>query len=601
VTEPSDADLRALAATALAEHRAGRLASAERAYRTILDRDPDNARMMSNLGLLLSGQGAHDEAVALLSSAAAAEPDNAVTLAALARALVAAGQAAAAEGPLVRVAELRPGAPDAHVELARLRLSLGRPQDAVPDLERALAQAPDHLAARLNLAAACRRLGRVTEAEAHYRQGLTLDPGNAHALRNLRILLVDQARYADALEAAEAFPDGLGEGHLSRGVALRNLGREAEALEAFEAALAAGAAPHAVLAEQAVALAVLGRSAEALVALDRAAALAPADPDVRLRSAQVRLSLGDFAGGWRDYEARLGQPNEAADAWRRVFEPRLAVGLDPAQVNGRRVLVIGEQGIGDQVMFASMLPDLMRDAAEVACLCDRRLVRLFASSFPDLQVIGLDQPLPSPTDFDTLAPMGSLGLLYRNRPAEFPGMPYLRPQPQVVAHWAERLGPRETALRVGLSWRGGVSRTRTAMRSIPLARFAPILALPDCAFVSLQYGDARAEVEAVNGGLTRPIRLFGPSEIEDFEDLAGLVANLDVIVSVQTSLVHLSGAMGAAGLVMIPRQAEWRYGASGTTLPWYRSIQVFRQQDDQGWAPVLGEVEAELRTRLGRV
>jgi hypothetical protein len=168
-----------------------------------------------------------------------------------------------------------------------------------------------------------------------------------------------------------------------------------------------------------------------------------------------------------------------------------------------------------------------------------------------------------------------------------------------VARWAERLGPADGRRRVGVSWRGGIDRTGRGARSMDLAQLRPLFDLPGCEFVSLQYGDVAGEVAAANAGLVSPIRVFPAADIDDFDDLAGLVRNLDLVVSVQTALVHLTGALGAPGLVMVPAMAEWRYGAHGATMPWYGSLRLFRQGEDADWAPVVEAVVREARARLG--
>ena len=222
------------------------------------------------------------------------------------------------------------------------------------------------------------------------------------------------------------------------------------------------------------------------------------------------------------------------------------------------------------------------------------------ASFPDL-AIATDATRLEPEAFDLVIPAGSLGRLFRNDATQFPGTPYLRPQPQTTELWRSRLGPPTTSLRVGLSWRGGVFGTGQNARSLDLTALTPLLCRDDCEFVSLQYGDAAADVDTINGDLPRPIRRFPTADIDDFEDLAGLVLALDVIVSVQTALVHLAGAVGAPTLALIPFAPEWRYGQTGAAMPWYDSVELFRQPQPGDWASVLRSVGGALDQRAGRV
>jgi ADP-heptose:LPS heptosyltransferase len=200
---------------------------------------------------------------------------------------------------------------------------------------------------------------------------------------------------------------------------------------------------------------------------------------------------------------------------------------------------------------------------------------------------------------EALLAMGSLGSAFRRDVGAFPGAPYLRPGAEVRQRWAERLGPKTRRLRIGISWRGGVAATRTHARSLSLQQLAPVLDLADCEFVNLQYGEVADEVAAFNAGRQNPIRVFPRAEIDDFEELAGLVANLDLVVSVQTTLVHLCGAIGQTCLTLVPHTPEWRYGAQGSTMPWYRSVRLFRQPQHGAWGPAIAEAAAALKAASG--
>ena len=167
----------------------------------------------------------------------------------------------------------------------------------------------------------------------------------------------------------------------------------------------------------------------------------------------------------------------------------------------------------------------------------------------------------------------------------------------MAERWGARLGPRPKGLRIGVSWRGGAAATSAGQRSMELADLAPVLDIPDCQVVSLQYGDPRAEVQAGNAASGQGVIVFPPAEIEDFEDLAGLVSALDVVVSVQTSIVHLTGALGTDCLAMVPYNPIWRYTAHASVMPWYRSVRILRQAQPNAWQPVLRDVAEILKAR----
>jgi len=248
-----------------------------------------------------------------------------------------------------------------------------------------------------------------------------------------------------------------------------------------------------------------------------------------------------------------------------------------------------------------MIPDLARLAAEVTCVCEPRLVRLFAASFPGVTFLAPAEAQLRYDGFDAVLAMGSLGRLFRNRPEDFPGAPYLRPSPAAAARWAARLGAKAAGgLRIGVSWRGGTPRTRRGSRSLPLRDLAAGLAAPGRRLVSLQYGDPRAEVAQAADDLGIGIACFEPEEITDFDDLAGLLAALDAVVTVQTAVAHLSGALGRPAYVLLPQVAEWRYMASGERMPWYGSVRLWRQPARGDWASGIGRISDAIDQDLGR-
>ncbi|WP_293356835.1 tetratricopeptide repeat protein [Phenylobacterium sp.] len=472
-----------------------------------------------------------------------------------------------------------------------------RPAEAAETFRRLLQIAPEHFEGRVDLGVALLSLGRSAEAEAAFREALVARPAHPMALKNLGVLLMEQSRHADGLALADAVlarEQNHRQALLLRGAALAGAGQVEEAVGAYGRVLAARPDDHEALTQLGLAQAALQQYGAALEALDRAVALRPDDPFARSRRGALRLQLGDF-GGWTDYEARLDLRRFLTRSG-GIITPAIAGQLTRSAAGAevladRRVLLLGEQGIGDQLMFASMIPDVARTAAAVSCVCDPRLVRLFANSFDQVR---FDGPLTAQirrNEIDAVLAMGSLGGMFRTRKADFPGSPYLRPRPAIRDAWAQRLGPASGRLRVGLSWRGGLPSTRRNERSLSLEQLRPLLALPACEFVSLQYGEVEAEV----AGSGAPIRAFPPADIDDFEDLAGLVANLDVVVSVQTALVHLAGALGKSCLTLVPHNPEWRYGARGETMPWYGAVRLFRQGEPGAWAPVIDQVAEALR------
>ena len=479
------------------------------------------------------------------------------------------GEAEAALAAYARAGEVRPSYAEAFYNQGNALLALGRAAEAVRAYDRALALRPDFVVALTNRGNALLALGKADAALASYDRARELQPGAA--------------------------------GHwTNRATALSQLGRAEEALVAHERAVALAPANADARFGLGMALLEAGRGAAAEAEFATVLARVPAHPGARFGLALVRLAARDFARGWPDYEERW---NHAAflDGAAAGAHARYALRPDRAALRGRQVVVVREQGVGDEVMFASILPDLLRDAAHVAYVGDARLTRLFAASFPGLEV---SDPARFPTAgleaVEVVLPVGSLAHAYRRDEAAFPALPYLRASADAAARWRAELGAGEGRLRVGLSWRGGTARTRQASRSVALAALAPILAVPGCDFVSLQYGDVAEEVARCPEAAA--LRVFPRAAIEDFDDLAGLIGALDVVISVQNTLVHLAGALGVPCLALLPGNPEWRYGHTGARMPWYASVRLLRQAAPGAWCGVIADAAARLQAaaRAGR-
>lgn len=474
-------------------------------------------------------------------------------------------------------------------------------RSAVEILKQAVAAEPRSVDLLGQLGLLLRNTGQDAEAEDYCRRALALRPDDPNALGALGGMLQLQGRYDEAIAMADAAiaanPDS-GAAWLERGTSLANSGRPAEALEAYARATADSGTAFQAWLRQGKAWRTLDKEAEALAAFDQAAALRPDAAEPVYERGLLRLSLRDFALGWTDYEARWRWDRFLTTSRGFVpmaMAPHLTLAPTSEALAGKRVLLVGEQGIGDQLMFASMLSDLAQVAASVLCLCEPRLIRLLSASCPGVTFMNPSGAQVDSDTIDVVLAMGSLGSAFRRRVEDFPGTAYVTPRPHVTAAWAQRLGPRRRRLRVGLSWRGGVPSSGRHLRSIDLARLAPILGLPNCEFVSLQYGDVAGEVSAFNASRAEPIRIFPGADLHDFEDFAGLVANLDAVVSVQCATVHLAGAIGTPCLAMIHNSPEWRYMRDGPTMPWYRSVRLIRQPAPGDWDKVIDETAARLR------
>jgi tetratricopeptide (TPR) repeat protein len=484
-------------------------------------------------------------------------------------------------------------------------LRMGRLAEAVPAFERALALDPAPPATHAELGQALARLGRNEEAVASFGRVIERAPRNipARLQRAALWLDLDKADLAladlDDLLAQKPIGGLLATVQNYRCRALGALKRHGEALKAIDAALKIDPNNPQAHFQRGRQLLRLFRPDEAQTAFEQALAIDPAHDAARYLLSLAQLRRGDFAQGWKNYERRWKTDwfhGQSGQMITKALIPRLHLDNAPQDLAGKSVLVVSEQGIGDQIMFASIIPDLAVTAAKVTFVCEPRLTGLLKSSFPTVDSTPPHAGLRV-ADFDRITPLASLGYTFRKTADAFPGRPYLTPRLDVVSAWREHLGPRQAPMRIGISWRGGTDNTALTSRSLSLEQLRPLLERDDCEFVSLQYGDVEAELTAFNATLRRPIRAFPKAETEDFEQLAGLVLALDLVVSVQTAIIHLGGALGAPCLVMIPFVAEWRYGAEGETMPWYGSVKLLRQTKAGDWSSVIEAVGAQLDAR----
>lgn len=512
-----------------------------------------------------------------------------------------AGALERARSLLERAIALDPAVADAHSDLGNVHQLLGDRSAAERCYAAALERDPAHAPALSNLGTLLAARGARAAALDCFRRAVQADPGSAQALRNL-VAWAPADRVPEAeIELLETLTGRLPDNApaLAALGQLRIRGRfdAAPALDALTRALALGHRDADTLAAQGVALHELGRFDEALQAFDAARAADATHVVARFHRAITLLTLGRFAEAWPDYELRL----LSEDRPRRDFAFALWQG-EP--LDGETVLVHAEQGIGDEILFASCLPEVIAAAGRCVVDCAPKLAPVFARSFPAAVVHGGRQT--DPVDWalalgiDVQVPIGSLPLWLRTRADAFPRHDgYLKADPVKIARWRERLAALGPGAKIGLSWRGGTARTRAERRSIPLAELAPLLREPGRHFVSLQYGaEARGEVErfAAESGLRVH---HWPEAIDDYDETAALLCALDGVVSVCTAVVHLAGALGCRVWVATPRVPEWRYGAEGERMPWYPSVRLIRQRTDS-WAPVVETIGGRLREAFGR-
>jgi tetratricopeptide (TPR) repeat protein len=506
---------------------------------------------------------------------------------------LAAGRCPEAEASLQAAIECKHDAAEAHYQLGLALMRLDRPDEAADSLVMATCFAPQMSAAHYALAALERAQGRGTDALKSVERALGADDGNAQA-HNLRGALLLEAGDVDGaltcFERALARDPANSAAHANLGyVLLRDRGDLERGGNHIEQALRLDPSNAGNRCNYTMLLSHRGELQHALELADELLATDPNLHEARLNRALCLLKLGRFETAWDDYEARkLVRCNYVP---RDFAIPDWHGGV----IAGERLLIFGEQGLGDEIMFASCYPDALDLARNVAIECSPRLQALFQRSFPYARVYSAGDPTLRAIEADYCVAAGSLPRFFRRSGSQFPPHDgYLIADPAKQAAWRSRLDALGPGLKIGLSWRGGTASTRTHTRSVPPALLAALLGLPNTHFVDLQYGDTRAEREQLCGGgeLHR-----WREAIEDLDETAALISSLDLVVSVCTTVVHLAGALGRDVWVMVPQCPEWRYLAQGERMPWYPSARLFRQQEP-GWTALLARIDAALRERL---
>ena len=437
--------------------------------------------------------------------------------------------------------------------------------------------------------------GRADQALHHFRAARSAAMLPRGCLESFIRLLLQQGERAEAIEVAReaARADASAcESWFALGLALLAHHSYSDALAAYDQCLALG--PNAdVYVQRGIALQNLGRFDEARADYGRALQERPSHALARFHRGLAWLVQGNYAAGWADYEARLASGDAPA---RPLRYPR----WDGSPPNGRTLLLYGEQGLGDEIMFASCLADLVRAGARCVVECNPALLGLFTRSFPGATVYPASPDGRVPDDIagrgiDAEAPLGSLPMYFRGTLAAFPKhQGYLKADETRIAAWRARIAGLRGAMSVGISWVGGTHASRGPLRSIALDAWLPILRTAGVKFVSLQYTpDAPQAVQALRQRHGIDITHW-PEAIADYDETAALVSALDLTISVCTSVIHLAGALGRPVWIMAPSNPEWRYGCAGAAMPWYPSARVFRQQREREWNDVIAEVSSAL-------
>ena len=444
---------------------------------------------------------------------------------------------------------------------------------------------PNAAGAYSNRGIALRELKRLDEAIASYDQAIAINPDYAEAYGNRGNVLKELKRFDEALASydhAIAIKPDYAEAFSNRGNILQELKRLDQALESYEKAIAIKPDFVEVFFNRGTALKELHRLDEAIASFDQAIAIKPDHVDAHWNKSLAALLSGDFKIGWKLYEWRWKKDNFIST--KRKFLQPLWLGV--GALKDKTILLHAEQGLGDTIQFckyAKLVADL---GARVLLEVPRSLKTLLSDLAGVAQVLEAGQPLP---DFDFHCPLLSLPLAFKTELTAMPSpAAYLFSKAEKRNVWDQRLGPK-TKPRIGLVWSGSSTHTNDQHRSLALAEVLQNLPF-DFDYVSLQQ-EVRAEDQAALG--SSAVQHFG-EHLKDFTDTAALCDLMDVVVSVDTSVAHLAGALGKPTWVLLPYAPDWRWLLERQDSPWYDEVKLYRQDKDRCWAPVLKSVAHDL-------
>jgi len=526
--------LQALYEQAVGLHQRGNLPDAERLYLQVMREAPNSFGARHMLGVLRAQQGRGDEALALIGAALT----------------------------------LRPDAPDALLNYANILKGVGRLEEALQNYQRALTARTDYPAAQKGLAETTALL-----AEALNRQGNDLV-----AIGDLAAAL---GCYDRALSLVPHYIDACN----NRAVALWNMGRFEEALSGFDSALACRQNYVEAHFNRGNVLRDMLRLDDAMASFDRATTIDPAFAPAHRNKGFCALLRGDFEQGLALYEwrKRLSPPIES-----RQYPQPLWTGAE--DVRGKTVFAYVEQGLGDTIQFWRFLAPLQARGARVIVSVQDGLIALLTNAIPKVELVDSHTV---PPDFDYHIPLMSLPLALGMKPDTIPAdTPYLSAEPTRVAKWAATIGGK--GFKIGISWQG--ARRGITTRAMPLSCFAGLSRLPGVRLISLQKGFGSEQIAAQP--LVETLGADFDTTPDAFLDTAAAMQTLDLVITLDSALAHLAGAMDRPVWVALKRVPDWRWFLGRSDSPWYPGMRLFRQTVDRDWDGVFAEMETQLRLMM---
>ena len=642
----------------------GHIEQAEKDCLEILALQPENSEILHLLGVTYYHLGAHERAVEYLKKAIEIEDQNADVFYDLGNVLQDQGKINESLEMYQKALEIEPEHPDCHNNIGMVLHDLGQIDKAIEHYQKAIEINPQSAIIHNNIALAYEDNNESQKAIAHYGRAIQIDPNYADAHINIgnvfmkednpdtayayyfkavqlnpnlvegyvgmTRILIRKSRFAEAIPLLSrilmSYPDSaethndlgnalsalwqLGEAipHLERalqinpdfaeahsnfGSALSKMGKLGEAMEHLNKALRIKPDFIDAIINLGYVYKEKGKFGEAMTCYKKALGLDPENADAHFGLGVVELSTGRFREGWEEYEWRL----RLRDAEVRNLPLPF---WDGSSLQGKKLFVYPEERVGDEIMFASCLSDVISQSDLCIAECDERLVPLYERSFPKVRIVrrlyGKEYPDDLPPA-DMRIPVGSLARVLRPDIRSFPRQKrYLVPDGKKLEEWKSRYGAAGGGVKVGISWRGGSRPDEIRTRSATLEQWAALFAVPGVHFINLQYGDCREELKKTEEHCgVKILDWEGGDPLKDLDGFAAKVAALDFVVSVDNPTVHMAGALGVPVWVLLPHVCDWRWLQNCEDSPWYESLRLFRQEKPGEWEGLFERVLNALR------
>lgn len=568
----------------------GKLNEALVCFDRALSINPDYADAHNNRANVLQDLGDLMGAVAAYNQALAIKPDSTESLNNRGNARKALGQFDEAITDYERALSLNPMYAEALNNKGNALKDMGLLEDALACYEQSIVLKPNYAESFYNRGLVLKELDRLDESLQSYDLALAIRPDYAEAHNNRGNVFKDKAQFLDALAAYECalkYRKDYAEAFYNRGIALHALNQLDDALHSYQRAIEIKPDYADAFINQGNVFKALNRVDECISAYDAALDLKPGHPDAEWNKSLVLILTQRYAEGWQLFESRLKKPDMKADY--SQFPKLNWRGKESVQ--GLKVLIQAEQGFGDSIQFCRYLPMLHRLGAKVIFEVPAPLLPLVSTIGCPLTVVAKGQALP---DFDAYCPLMSLPYVFETTIETIPSqMPYLSVEPNRAAAWRRRLGPKNR-LRVGLVWSGNEKHKNDINRSMRLSQLSDLLNLPfEWHALQKEYRDADESI--LN---QRPEIHRHQTQLNDFADTAALVDCMDLVISVDTSVAHVAGALGKPLWVLLPFAPDYRWMLDRDDSPWYPTARLFRQNRIGCWAGVVQEITSLLKKMI---